>query len=137
MHLVRRLSILLAALIFCFSGLAQAEVEMLDSRAINLDAKPIDIATSADGQYTFVLAEGGKVFIFDGAGSLSGTLNVNKSVVSIGTNPNGDFLLLADRNSKTLEVARLSFIVDIDVSGLPFKGPADAPVVIVAFSDYQ
>jgi hypothetical protein len=58
-------------------------------------------------------------------------------VVSIGTSPNGDSLLLADSKAKTLEVVGISFVVDIDISGLPFKGPADAPVVIAVFSDYQ
>jgi hypothetical protein len=58
-------------------------------------------------------------------------------VVSIGTSPKGDFLLLADSKANTLEVLNISFVVDIDISGLPFKGPADAPVVVAVFSDYQ
>ena len=55
----------------------------------------------------------------------------------IGTSPSGDSLLLADSKAKTLEVLRISFVVDIDISGLPFKGPADASVVVAVFSDYQ
>ncbi len=137
MKQVRNISIFLTALIFCFSGLVMAEVEKGDSRTFKLDAKPIDMATSADGQYTFVLTEGGKVFILDRNGTLKDTLTVNESVMSIGTSPKGDFLLLADSKENTLEVVKISFVVDIDIAGLAFKGPADAPVVVAVFSDYQ
>jgi hypothetical protein len=137
MKQVRRIGILLTALIFCFSGLVMAEVEKGDSRTFKLDAKPIDMATSADGQYTFVLTEGGKVFILDRSGTLKDTLTVNESVISIGTSPKGDLLLLADSKENTLEVVKISFVVDIDIAGLAFKGPADAPVVLAVFSDYQ
>ena len=137
MKQVRNISIFLVALIFCFSGLVSAEVEMGQSKTFKLDAKPIDMTSSADGKYTFVLAEGGKVFILDGSGTLKDTLTVSESVMSIGTSPNGDFLLLADSKENTLEVVKISFVVDIDIAGLPFKGPADAPVVVAVFSDYQ
>jgi hypothetical protein len=124
-------------LLFCFNSLAQAEVEKGASKTLKLDAKPIDMTVSADGKYTFILAEGGKILIFDQSGELKDTLNVSNSVVSIGTSPSGDFLLLADSKANTLEVLKISFIVDIDISGLPFKGPAGAPVVVAVFSDYQ
>ncbi len=137
MHQIRNICIFLVALFFCFSTLVMAEVEMGQTKTFKLDAKPIDIATSADGKYTFVLAEGGKIFILDSSGTLKDTLTVNESVVSIGTSPSGDFLILADSNAKTLEVARISFVVDIDIAGLAFKGPANAPVVVAVFSDYQ
>ena len=104
MKQVRNISIFLVALIFCFSGLVSAEVEMGQSKTFKLDAKPIDMTSSADGKYTFVLAEGGKVFILDGSGTLKDTLTVSESVMSIGTSPNGDFLLLAD--SKAARSAR-------------------------------
>ena len=137
MRSVRRLCILLIALLFSFSSLALAEVEKGASRTLKLEAKPIDMAISADGKYTFILAEGGKVFIIDSSGSVKDTLKVSESVASIATSPSGDFLLLADSKDNTLEVIQISFIVDIDTTGLPFKGPANAPVVIAVFSDYQ
>jgi len=137
MRFVRDICILLVALLFSFSSLAHAEVEKEALKTLKLDAKPIDVTVSADGKYTFVLAEGGRIFIYDTGGELKDTIKVGDSVVSIGASPNGDFLLLADSKANTLEVLKISYIVDIDVSGLPFKGPADAPVVIAVFSDYQ
>jgi len=137
MRSVRDVCIFLLALLFSFSAMAQAEVEKGASKILKLDAKPIDMAVSADGKYTFILAAGGKILILDNAGELKDTLQVSESVVSIGTSPGGDFLLLADSKADTLELLKISFVVDIDISGLPFKGPADAPVVIAVFSDYQ
>jgi len=137
MRSVRDVCILFLALLFCFSSMALAEVEKGASKTLNLEAKPLDMTVSADGKYTFILAEGGKVLIFDSSGVLQDTLKVSDSVVSIGTSPSGDFLLLADSKANTLEVLAISFIVDIDISGLPFKGPAAAPVVVAVFSDYQ
>jgi len=137
MRPVRDVCILFFVLLFSFSTLALAEVEKGASRTIKLEAKPIDMTTTADGKYTFVLAEGGKVLIIDSSGKVKDTLKVSESANSIGTSPDGTFLLLADSAANTLEIVQISFVVDIDVSGLPFKGPADAPVVIAVFSDYQ
>jgi len=137
MRSVRDVCILFLVLLFSFSTLALAEVEKGASKTLKLEAKPIDMTISADGKYTFILAEGGKVLILNSSGELEDTLEVSDSVVSIGTSPSGDFLLLADSKANTLEVLKISFIVDIDISGLPFKGPADAPVVLAVFSDYQ
>ncbi len=137
MHHVLKICILAATLIFCFSASAMAEVEIVDSKNLELDGKPIDIATSADGSYTFVLAKGGKIFIIDRSGTIKDTLIVDPSVENIDTSPKGDFLLLSTSKEKVLQIVKISFVVDIDVSGLPFKGPANAPVVVAVFSDYQ
>ena len=136
MRALRDVCILLLVLLLS-SSLAVAEVEKGASRSIKLDAKPIDMTTTADGKYTFVLAEGGKVLIIDSSGTVKDTLKVSDSAISIGTSPDGSYLLLADSKSNTLEVLQISFVVDVDISGLPYKGPADAPVVIAMFSDYQ
>lgn len=137
MRPVRDVCILFFVLLFSFSTLALAEVEKGASRTIKLEAKPIDMTITADGKYTFVLAEGGKVLIIDSSGNIKDTLKVSESAMSIGTSPDGSFILLADSAANTVEIVQISFVVDIDVSSLPFKGPADAPVVIAVFSDYQ
>jgi hypothetical protein len=137
MRSIRDVCILIFVLLFSFSSMAMAEVEKGASKTFKLEAKPVDMTVSADGKYTFILAEGGNILIYDNAGALKDTLKVSESVVSIGTSPKGDFLLLADSKVNTLEVLNISFVVDIDISGLPFKGPADAPVVVAVFSDYQ
>jgi hypothetical protein len=63
MRSVRKLSILLIALLFSFIATAQAEVEKGATKTLKLEAKPIDMAVSADGKYTYILAEGGKILV--------------------------------------------------------------------------
>ncbi len=137
MRSVRNAGVLLLVFFFCFSGLALAEVVKGAAKTIKLETSPMDMAVSADGKYTFVLAEGGRVFIFDQQGQLKDTLKVSDSAMSIGTSPAGDYLFLTDSKANTLEMVQISFVVEIDIAGLPFKGPANAPVVIAVFSDYQ
>jgi hypothetical protein len=134
---IRSICIVLVTIILCFCTSAIAEVEIVDSRSFVLDGNPIDIATTADGSYTFILARGGKVFILDRSGKVKDTLTVDASVDTIETSPQGDYLLLATSKEKELKLIKIAFVADIDITGLPFKGPANAPVVMTVFSDYQ
>jgi protein-disulfide isomerase len=44
---------------------------------------------------------------------------------------------LSSSGSKTLKILKLQDLYEVDLSGLPFKGPENAPVTVVVFSDYQ
>jgi hypothetical protein len=51
--------------------------------------------------------------------------------------PKENELVLTSTAGKKLQIIRLDPVYDIDISGLPFKGPENAPVTIAVFSDYQ
>jgi len=134
----KKLILVLSALLFlCFSTIASAAVKKGITKDIKTEAKPLDIAVSADGKKTFVLLEGGMVQIFGANGRSQGTIEVSKSVVGIESSPNGEILILADKNNSFIKLVPLDYIIDINITGSPFKGPVDAPVVIAEFSDYQ
>jgi DNA-binding beta-propeller fold protein YncE len=134
----KKLTLGLGVLLFLyFNTIAGAAVQKGISRKIETEAKPLDIAVSADGQKTFVLLEDGIVQIFGINGRSQGKIEVSKSVVSIATSPNGETLLLADKDSNSLKVVALDYLVDINIAGSPFKGSADAPIVIAEFSCFQ
>jgi hypothetical protein len=63
------------------------------------------------------------------------TLGTHLDAIEAG--PGGDILRLISRKNKTVHVITVNFIYDINVSGSHFKGPADAPVVMAVFNDYQ
>jgi len=134
----KQLILVLGSLLFlCFSTIASAAVQKGNTQNIKTEAKPLDIAVSADGKNTFVLLEDGIVQIIGANGKSQGTIEVNKSVVGIDVSPNGDRLFLADRENNFIKVVALDYIIDINITGSPYKGPVDAPVVIAEFSDYQ
>lgn len=138
MTIRKQLILVLGTLFFlCFSTIASAAVQKGISKNIETEGTPLDIAVSADGKHTFVLLEGGLVQIFGANGKSQGTIETNKSVVSIGVSPYGDRLILAERDKKFIKVIALDYIIDINITGSPFKGPIDAPVVIAEFSDYE
>ena len=51
--------------------------------------------------------------------------------------PGGETLILRSGKNKTVELVTLDFIQKINITGSPFKGPQDAPVVIAVFDDFQ
>jgi len=114
-----------------------AEVEMTIARTLNLAEAPLDTAMSAGGKYIFVLTDKGKVLVYTPDGKLSDTIPVDKSVDSIKAGPREEILLLVSSKKKTVQVAVLEFVQEINVTGSPFRGTADAPVIIALFTDFQ
>ncbi|MGV1099568.1 DsbA family protein [Thiovibrio sp. JS02] len=103
---------------------------------------PLDVTASVDGKWTFVLGEGGKLYIFAENGALTETISVDPGmdrIASSGLQPANiqDKLYLASSKNKTVQVVTIDFSVNIDISGAPFLGPENAPVVIVEFSDFE
>ena len=129
---------LLSALIW--SGLltsAAATVEWSRQGVLRTDGAPVDITVSADGKFTFVLTDTGRVAIYSAQGKEEGTLDVGKNITGIACSPAGDMLFLLDRDGKAVQRMGVDFVQQINTAGAPFKGPADAPVVIALFSDFQ
>jgi hypothetical protein len=129
---------LLAALIGSgFPTPADATVEWSRQGVLRTDGAPVDMAISADGKFTFVLTDTGRVVLYSAQGQEEGALDVGKSVIGIASSPAGDQLFLLDRDGKAVQTVGVEFVQQINTAGAPFKGPADAPVVIALFSDFQ
>ncbi len=128
------LSLLIALAV---SASSHAAVEVTIHRTLNLEETPLDTAMSAGGKYIFVLTDKGKVLVYTPDGKLSDTIPVDKSVDSIKAGPREEILLLVSSKKKTVQMAVLDFVQEINTSGSPFKGTADAPVTIALFTDFQ
>lgn len=116
---------------------AQATVEWELVRSLDLDSEPVDLALSQSGKYLYVLTRAGEVKIFESSGQLKGTLNVGKKVYAIRIGPDDTTLFLINSGERKIQIADLSFIYTIPTAGSPVKGPPDAPVDVVVFSDFQ
>jgi hypothetical protein len=117
--------------------LSFAEVAWDIQSTLKFDATPLDIALSPDGKSVFVLTDGGDILIYDSKGTLKDKIAVGLHVDQIRIGPRGDRLFATSRQNKTVEVITLDFIKSINITGSPFKGARNAPIVIVEFSEFQ
>ena len=115
----------------------QAEVEWNLHRTFKTQKAPQDIDVSIDGRWVFVLTEQGEILIYSSNGSLKDTIQVGDTIDEIKAGPREDILFLSSRTDRTVQLITLDFIQQINITGSPFKGPADAPVAIAVFSDFQ
>lgn len=117
--------------------MASAEVEWHLNRTLPLDQAPIDIQVSANGKWIYVLDDQGQLSIFTATGKPVDRIPVGRHVDRIKAGPQEDTLFLSSRDKRTVQVMSLVYVRDIATAGAPFKGPDDAPVTLVVFSDFQ
>jgi hypothetical protein len=129
---------LLAFLIIAgLSTKSSAIVEWNIQKTLKLDAQPLDVAVSRNGNSIYVLTKSGTILIYSSNGTLKDKIEVGKHVDQIKSGPREDWLFLSSRKNKTVEILHVDFIQNIDISGSPFKGEENAPVTIAVFSDFQ
>lgn len=102
-----------------------------------LTATPVDIAHSLDGKYVFVLAEDHKVYVYNSAGKLEGSVPVDTGVTAIDIAPRAEKLYLINNKTKSFSALTIDFIRNIDTAGSPYLGPEDAPVTVALFTDFE
>ena len=131
-------------LLFVFTGLMAmatvstvfAGVNMDFQHTLTTDNPPVDVVTSPDGKYIFVLTNAGNIFVYDQNGILQNKIHVGNDVDQIRMDPQGNRLFVTSRLKKTVQVISLDFFVEINTAGSPAKGPGNAPVVLAVFSDF-
>jgi len=134
-----RITILLLSLLFFLTSVVHghAEVEWNLHRTFKTQKTPLDVDVSIDGRWVFVLTEQGEILIYSSNGGLKDTIHVGDTIDEIKAGPREDILFLSSRKDSTVQLITLDFIEQIDITGSPFRGPADAPVAIAVFSDFQ
>ncbi len=125
------------AVFLCWTCNAFAGIEIEVTNKLSFENSVIDTAMSANGRRFFVLSKGGKLSVYNGAGRIEDTVALGKEYSSLEVSPNGNILYLTRKDNASVEIIKLTYIVHLDISGSPFMGPADAPVVITEFSDFQ
>ncbi len=114
-----------------------AGVNMDFQHKLTVDNPPLDVVTTPDGKYVFVLTNKGNLSVFDQNGALQNKIHVGDQVDQIKMDPQGNRLFITSRSGKTIQIIALDFFVEINTADAPFKGPRDAPVVFAVFSDFQ
>jgi hypothetical protein len=139
MPMKRQFALFLMVLIFLLTGFDEslATVEWDVRQTLKLGKELRDAVMSTNGKWIYVLTDEGEVLIYASNGRLKDRISVGDSIDGIKAGPREDTLLLTSRKDSTVQIITLDFIYNINVEGSPFKGPADAPVVIATFDDFQ
>ena len=134
LSLLLSLTIVLCAFTISF---ASDNVEMNVYKTLQLEETPLDVVVTPDGRRIFVLTEQGEILVYSSAANIEAKIDVGRHVDQIKLGPRGDTLILKSGKKKTVQVVSVDFVQKINISGSPFKGPKDAPVVIAVFDDFQ
>jgi len=134
---MKKIWITASLLAFFFCGQAWADLTWKTLKELKLEREPLGVATSADGKSVFILLKG-EIAVYSVPGNnIEKKIPVEKEFDSITYSPGLHALVLTGRGSKSLKILKLQDIHQVDVSGLPFTGPENAPVTVAVFSDYQ
>jgi len=127
---------LLLSILFAYAPSLHAKVYQTPAKSYQTQTAPLAVTGSADGKYTFVLSEGGKIDIYSANGDHD-ELSVSSEFDAIYASATGDKLWLSSKTTKKVQEILLDFVQNIPIAGSPFLGNEHAPVTIVAFSDFQ
>jgi hypothetical protein len=117
--------------------LIYAEIDWTLIEQKNLGVQALDIATSDDGKFIFILAKGEVLIYSIAENTVTNRISIDKNFDRVTYASKNNILILSSSASQTLKILQLDFIYKIALEGLPFKGPADAAVTLAVFDDYQ
>lgn len=117
------------------AGLADVDSRILTR--LTLKESPLDMSTSRDGRWLYLLTAPGDLLIYAADGRYNGKVEVGRGFDQVEAGAREDQVYLLNRKEKRIQVVEVTYTFDIDTSQSPFKGPADAPVVIVEYTDFQ
>ena len=112
-------------------------VETSVAASWKLEAKPLGMVHSLDNKRVFILGDDANVHIYTSEGAKQGAIPVDKGVTAIDIAPRGEMLYLINGRDNTFTALTISFTTHIDVTGAPYLGKENAPVVLAIFSDFQ
>jgi hypothetical protein len=117
--------------------IASADVEWTFGKQRNLDVSPIDISSSSDGQWIYMLTPGEIAIysVFDD--TVVNRIPIDKTFDKISYAVQSNSLVVSSSTAKTMRLIQLEVIQKFASDGLAFKGLENAPVLIAVFSDYQ
>ncbi len=106
-------------------------------KPVELENQPTHVAVPPGGKLTSAHIEGEDIHAQSSAAELKGGMDGGSQVDGIESRAKADTLVPAKQGNSTVQRTSHHSIQNDDFSVSPFKGPADAPVAIAVFSDFQ
>jgi len=117
------------------AGLAEVDLDILKTLKIN--DTPLDVAFANNHNYIYVLTDKGQILVFDPAGRQLDQMEVGSQFDQMRVVPGSDVVFLTSRKNRLVQIVQLGFVQQVNTSDSPFMGPANAPVVIAVFSEFE
>jgi len=114
-----------------------ADIEWTEKKQIKLEVAPIDMVTSPDGKWLIVLSSGEILVYSIPEGKVISRMPVDKAFDKLTYSATDETIILSSSARKTMEFVQMVEVHKFSLEALPFKGPKNAPVTVVVFSDYQ
>jgi hypothetical protein len=116
---------------------ALAKTDWQVRQKLQLEQVPIDMLVTSNNKWIYILTSDGQIVIYSTRGQLKDTISVGPDIDQIESGPREDMLFLLSRESKSVQIITIDFTEEITTAGSPVKGPAEAPVTVAVFSDFQ
>ena len=130
----------ITVVLISYSLMSSAFAKDIDWRLIkdvSLNDSPIDIATTQDGSYIFILVPKAILVYSRTNDKIINRISLDKRYDKISFSKARNEFVLISASSKSLNIIKIYPIAQLNIDGLPFLGPQNAPVTIVVFDDYQ
>lgn len=134
--------VLLLALTFMTTSIVisnpvQADVEWNTLKEIDLKTEALDVATSPDEQVLFLLSRREVLIYSLRQDRVIERIPLDKAFDRLNYLPRTNALVLTSTSKRNLQIIKMEFIQNLDITELPYQGPENAPVTVVSFNDYQ
>ena len=121
----------------CLTMPALAKTDWQVRQKLQLEQAPIDMLVSSNNKWIYILTSDGQIVIYSTRGQIKDTISVGPDIDQIKAGPREDMLFLLSRESKSVQIISIDFTEEISTRGSPAKGPAEAPITVAVFSDFQ
>ena len=116
---------------------AHADIEWTEKKQLNLGASPVDLVTSPDGKWVIILTPGEILAYSIPEDKIVDRIRVDKAFDKITYSAADGAVLISSSTGNMIKIIQMDVVHTFSLAGIPFKGPENAAVTIVVFSDYQ
>jgi hypothetical protein len=137
---VRRISAVFVLVLLSLTLMPQAVSAALEwnvQKQLTLEAAPREVIPSADGKSLYVLIAGQIIVYSVPEYKVISRFPLEKTYDRLAYSAQDNTLIVSSSSDKTVKIIQLDMVHEFSLEGAPFKGPRNARVTLVVFSDYQ